>query len=84
VTARTIILGICVDLFFLGVAIACLFWPHRIKEFALSQQGSIVFFNPFRQWVRTPYYLWSLRAIGFLSLACGILVARPILRHLWS
>jgi hypothetical protein len=79
-----IIMMICVELYFLTIGVACLIWPYKIKEFLLSQEGSILFFNPFRQWVRTPYYLWSLRAVGILSLSCSIVAAGPILRHLWN
>jgi len=74
---------ICSEIYFVVVGVVCLIWPYEIQVFSLSHGGP-VFYNPFKSWVRTQYYIWSLRSIGILSIACGAVVANFILRYFFA
>lgn len=79
--ARTFLLTVLVEAVFLIVGVACLFWPQRIQDFALSHEG-LLLYNPFKSWMRTRYYLWSLRAAGLLAILCGWFVAMSIYKQI--
>ena len=58
-------------LIFLIIGIACLFFAQRIQEYTIdlyTHGKGLAKFNPFIEWVKTPKYLFSLRAVGLLAL----------------
>ena len=78
---HTLIVAVIAVVFLSAVSLACLVWPERIQELAVSRHG-LVFYNPFKSWVRTRWYLWQLRVIGLVALVIAGVIAWSILRHL--
>jgi len=73
-------LAICPLLLFLGVV--CLFWPDRIRDFALrtSSMGLGKTLNPFLSWMRTSQYLWSLRISSAVALGALIILLAALMK----
>jgi hypothetical protein len=66
---KEIFLGILTGLIFLIVGIVCLLWPYQIQKYALSKPIiTLGKFNPFLPAMKGKSYIWSLRAVGVLSL----------------
>jgi hypothetical protein len=81
---QVLVVAMVAEVFFLAVAVTCLVWPERIREFAVLHGGSGSFYNPFKSWVRTRWYLWQLRIIGVLSIGVAAVIARSMVRCLFS
>ena len=79
---RLAVIAVLVEMFLLLMAISCLIWPERIQRFVVSHGDELFFYNPFKSWVQTRYYIWQLRIIGLLALATGVFIAGSILRYL--
>jgi len=69
-------------LFFLGIGIMCLFWAKKIQEKVLqwSAQGRIKF-NPFPGWVKTRWYVLSLRIIGVMAIGVFALIVYVVFQE---
>ena len=62
---------------FLVIGLTCLFYPKKIQEYTVNFYVSgkgLARLNPFIKFVKSPKYLYSLRAIGFLGLGVFFLV----------
>jgi hypothetical protein len=60
---------------FLSVGLVALLWPRRIQTTALRFYEVHPWhakFNPFLDWIRTDYYVHSLRVIGIASTTIGL------------
>ena len=59
-----------VGIVFLTIAIACMFYPHRVQRLAVRQyESSRHPLSRFTTWVRrSELFVWYLRAVGVASL----------------
>ena len=60
-----------VGLVALGVGLLCLIWPERVRDFALRTSTR---FTPFRGYMKTRGYIWSLRGVGVTGLLMFIMI----------
>jgi hypothetical protein len=56
---------------FAGTSVAALAFPHKIQELALALMSP---YNPFSGYVRSRLYILGLRAIGFASGVCALVL----------
>jgi hypothetical protein len=59
--------------FFGLVGLLWLCWPRRFQRYMLRAEKQTPW-NPFLPWMRTPGYIYSLRAMGLLSLAAALVI----------
>ena len=76
---NTFLAAIFTEIFLVVVGVVCLIWPQKVQGFALSYHG-FFFYNPFKAWTATRYYLWSLRVGGLIALMCSAMIAISILK----
>lgn len=80
-TAVVIALG----LFFFGVGVVALGWPHKIQEYALTfyaDAKGLAKWNPFVKWMQTSSYIVSLRIVGSLALLAAFFALYVLFRKL--
>jgi hypothetical protein len=64
---------IFVAVLFGATGFMCLFHPYRVQRYAIAMSQRQRF-NPFKRWITTRSYIWSLRTIGVLSLPCFLVI----------
>ncbi|MFI5253227.1 MAG: hypothetical protein ACHQQQ_12445 [Bacteroidota bacterium] len=71
-------------MFFLG-GIVLLFFPNYIKNMGIKyRQKHELKFDPGKEWVKSQYYITSLRLMGFVLLLAIILVCYAAIKYGWK
>jgi hypothetical protein len=52
---------------FLFVGLVCLIFPKKIQKYTINNYGKDRF-NPLREWIKTPSYIFALRMTGIIGL----------------
>jgi len=61
--------------------VVCLVWPEKIQSFGLSHPRLYLHkYNPFLWFMRSRYYIWTLRLIGAAALGAGIELGVTMMR----
>lgn len=74
-----LVIGIFIFLIFSAGALVSLLRPQEIQKRAV-ETSSRQLFNPFREWIKTPAYLVSLRLGGAICAMCALVLAFAIVR----
>jgi hypothetical protein len=75
--------SLVIAVFLLVVGFSGLFWPDRLRAYALKNSASrVAQFNPFLNWMKTSQYIWSLRIVGVLSISMSVLILLVLFRGL--
>jgi hypothetical protein len=76
-------LALLTGLIFLLISVACLMFPKKIQSCSMdlySDEKRLAKYNPFKEWMKTPSYIISLRLIGILSLCVFFLMIYALFR----
>lgn len=80
------ILAICASaLLFGAVGIVCLLIPHKVQRWALSlQTGWYGKLNPFKDFIRDPSYIATIRLIGVMATVISIIAVTDLGLIIWG
>jgi sterol desaturase/sphingolipid hydroxylase (fatty acid hydroxylase superfamily) len=82
--SREFVGSLLIVLLLLVIGLGSLLWPNGIRAYTLrnlEKHAIAARVNPFRTWMESEQYIWSLRIVGLLSAGMAILIVIVLIRH---